>query len=51
MQEAIVKVVNFLNANWAEFVTLVNKVWDFLKKTILKDDSIFATSADATVAE
>lgn len=48
MKDAFVKVVNFLNANWAEFVTLVQKVWQFLKDTILKDDSIWA---DATTGE
>lgn len=49
MKDAIVKVVNFLNANWAEFVTLVQKVWQFLKDTILKDDSIWG-NADTTNA-
>ncbi len=44
MKDALVKVVNFLNANWAEFVELVQKVWQFLKDTVLKDDSIFATT-------
>lgn len=44
MADMITKVVNFLNANWAEFVKLVDKIWDFLKKTIFKDDSPFATT-------
>ena len=47
MADAIAKVLNFLNANWANFVELVDKIWKFLKDTILKDDSIFATTADA----
>ena len=47
MADAIAKVLNFLNENWAEFVKLVDKIWKFLKDTILKDDSIFATTADA----
>ncbi len=45
MADVFAKVVNFLNANWANFVKLVDKIWAFLKETILKDDSIFATSA------
>ncbi len=49
MKDALVKVVNFLNNNWAEFVTLVKKVWDFLKDTIFKDDSIWGN--DATTGE
>lgn len=44
MKDAFVKVVNFLNNNWAEFVKLVDKIWAFLKDTILKDDSPFATT-------
>ena len=44
MADMIAKVVNFLNANWAEFVKLVDKIWAFLKDTILKDDSIFGES-------
>ncbi len=44
MKDAFVKVINFLNANWAEFVALVHKVWAFLKDTIFKDDSPFATT-------
>ena len=47
MADAIAKVLNFLNANWAKFVELVDKIWKFIKDTILKDDSIFATTADA----
>ena len=47
MADAIAKVLNFLNKNWAEFVRIVDKIWKFLKDTILKDDSIFATTADA----
>ena len=47
MADAIAKVVNFLNENWANFVKLVDKIWAFLKETILKDDSIFATTAPA----
>ena len=47
MADVFAKVVNFLNAHWAEFVKLVDKIWKFLKDTILKDDSIFATTADA----
>ena len=45
MADAIAKVLNFLNKNWAEFVKLVDKIWKFLKDTILKDDSIFGTTA------
>lgn len=45
MADMIAKVVNFLNANWAEFVKLVDKIWAFLKETILADDSIFGTEA------
>ncbi len=48
MADIIAKVVNFLNANWAEFVKLVDKIWKFLKDTILKDDSIFG-DVDTTV--
>lgn len=48
MADAIAKVVNFLNANWAEFVKLVDKIWKFLKDTVLKDDSIFG-DVDTTV--
>ncbi len=44
MADIIAKVANFLNANWAEFVKLVDKIWAFLKDTILKDDSIWATT-------
>lgn len=44
MKDALVKLVNLINANWEDFVALVNKVWDFLKETVLKDDSIFATT-------
>lgn len=44
MKDAIVKVINTINANWADFVELVKKVWDFLKDTILKDDSPWATT-------
>ena len=47
MADAIAKVLNFLNANWAEFVKIVDKIWAFLKETILKDDSIFGTTAAA----
>ena len=47
MADAIAKVLNFLNANWAKFVELVDKIWKFLKDTILKDDSIFGTTAAA----
>ena len=47
MADAFAKVVEFLNANWKEFVEIVDKIWKFLKDTILKDDSIFATTADA----
>lgn len=47
MADAIATVVNFLNANWAKFVELVDKIWKFLKDTILKDDSIFATTEAA----
>ena len=47
MADIITKVVNFLNANWAEFVKIVDKIWAFLKETILKDDSPFATTAPA----
>lgn len=46
MADAIAKVVNFLNANWAEFVKLVDKIWAFLKDTIFKDDSPWATDAE-----
>ena len=44
MADMIAKVANFLNAHWADFVKLVDKIWAFLKDTILKDDSIFATT-------
>ena len=47
MADVFAKVVNFLNANWAKFVELVDKIWKFLKDTILKDDSPFATTASA----
>ena len=47
MADAFAKVVEFLNANWEEFVKIVDKIWKFLKDTILKDDSIFATTAAA----
>ena len=46
MADVIAKVANFLNANWAEFVKLVDKIWAFLKDTILKDDSIWATKGE-----
>lgn len=46
MADVFAKVVNFLNANWKAFVELVDKIWAFLKETILKDDSIFATTAE-----
>lgn len=45
MADMITKVVNFLNKNWAEFVKLVDEIWKFLKDTIFKDDSPFATTA------
>lgn len=44
MADAIAKVANFITANWEAFVKLVDKIWQFLKDTILKDDSIFATT-------
>ncbi len=47
MADAIAKVLNFITANWEKFVKLVDEIWKFLKDTILKDDSIFATTADA----
>lgn len=47
MADMIAKVVNFLNANWEEFVKLVDKIWAFLKETILKDDSIFSETEAA----
>ena len=47
MADAIAKVLNFITANWEKFVKLVDEIWKFLKNTILKDDSIFATTADA----
>ncbi len=47
MADMIVKVANFLNENWKGFVELVEKIWAFLKDTILKDDSVFSTDANA----
>ena len=46
MADAIAKVLNFLNAHWAEFVKLVDTIWKFIKATVFKDDSIFATTAE-----
>ncbi len=37
------KFVTWCNDNWAAIVKFVDKVWDFLKDTIFKDDSIWAT--------
>lgn len=45
MADIIVKVGNFITANWEKFVKLVDEIWKFLKDTIFKDDSPFATTA------
>lgn len=37
--------VAFCNKNWEAIVKFVDKVWAFLKDTIFKDDSPFATTA------
>ncbi len=44
MADAIARIGNFITANWAEFVKLIDKLWAFLKDTIFKDDSPFATT-------
>ncbi len=45
MADMITKVGNFITANWEKFVKLVDEIWKFLKDTIFKDDSPFATTA------
>lgn len=46
MTDIIANVANFINANWEKFVKLVDEIWQFLKDTILKDDSIGATKGE-----
>lgn len=39
------KFVAWCNANWEAIVKFTDKLWQFLKDTILKDDSIWGTNA------
>lgn len=44
MANALARIGNFITANWESFVKLIDKLWAFLKETIFKDDSPFATT-------
>ena len=37
---------NFIADNWKDIVKFFDALWEFAKQTVLKDDSIFAYTAD-----